>query len=97
MSGLHKTIQHTLIPYQKQIDEQTDKQTNTNTGIPGGSWVLLAKDNGFIVIAKPFSASTGSMQPLVWTETEQRALKALKKALVSTLALALTAIPLVCE
>lgn len=41
---------------------------------------------GFVVIAKSFYACTGGIQPLEWTETEKRAFKALKKALVSALA-----------
>ena len=48
--------------------------------------MLLAKDNGFIVIVKSCWACAGSMQPLDWTETKPRTHKALGG---STLALAL--------
>lgn len=45
---------------------------------------------GFAKLANPLFAGPGGMQPLEWTETEQRGFKALKSVVVSALALALS-------
>lgn len=81
-------LSHDHVPVVLQIPvSKSKKQVWEFLGVVGYCWLWLIK---FAEIAKALYASPAGMQPLEQTETQQKALKTLKKALVSVSVLSLS-------